>query len=227
MRKFLIALAALTCSCAQPPRPGPPAPPVAPVAAPAGPYHGYEIVSSRVELRVYRDGPMASLGHNHLITSDALTGTIQLREPARDSTFSFELPLASLVVDDPAARSTAGPDFAKEVPQADRDATRRNMLGAALLDAERQPVMRLTAQSLEGGPVEYIAEVRVGLRGEERIVSVPLSVQVDGDRLSAHAGFKLHHADLGLTPFTVAFGALRVRDDFDVDCSLEAKRNPP
>jgi hypothetical protein len=192
-----------------------------------GPYQAYEVVSSRVELRVYRDGPMASLGHNHVITSDALTGTIQLREPVGDSGFSLVLPLASLVVDDPAARSTAGPDFAKEVPQADRDATRRNMLGAALLDAERQPLLRLTAQGMEGGPVDYIAQLRVGLRGEERIVRVPLSVRVNGKRLSAHAGFKLHHADLGLTPFTVAFGMLRVRDDFDVDCSLEAKRNTP
>jgi hypothetical protein len=227
MRKFLIALAALACSCAQPPKPGPPAAPIAPVAVPAGPYRAYEIVSSQVEIRVYRDGPMAQLGHNHLITSDALTGTIQLREPARDSSFKLELPLASLVVDDPAARSAAGPDFAKEVPQADRDATRHNMLGAALLDAERQPVLHLTAQGLEGGPVDYIAQVRVGLRGEERIISVPLSVQVDSERLAAHASLKLHHADLGLTPFSVALGALRVRDDFDVDCRLEAKRNPP
>lgn len=227
MRKFLIVLTALAGGCALPPRQLPPAAPVTQVVAPAGPYQGYEVVSSRIEIRVYRDGPMAQLGHNHLITSDALTGTIQLREPARDSSFNLELLLDSLVVDDPASRSTAGPEFAKEVPEADREATRRNMLGTALLDAERQPVLRLTAQGLEGGPDEYIAQVRVGLRGEERIIGVPLSVQVDGDRLSARANLKLHHADLGLTPFSVALGALRVRDDFDVDCRVEAQRIQP
>jgi hypothetical protein len=34
----------------------------------------------------------------------------------------------------------------------------------------------------------------------------------------------LTHADLGLEPFSVALGALRVREDFDVDLTLEARR---
>ena len=224
MRKFLIALFALLCSCALPPKVPPAAVPPVVVAVPSGPFERYEIVASHVEIRAFREGPMASLGHNHLIISDALTGTIDLRDPASDTRFRFELPLDSLIVDDPAARSTAGPDFVKEVPQADRDATRRNMLGPYVLDAARQPVLRLTADSLAGGPTQFQAQVRVGLRGEERIVSVPLSVQVDGDRLSAHSSFKLHHADLGLTPFSVALGALRVRDEIEFDCRLEAKR---
>ena len=227
MRKFLIALAALACSCALPPKVPPPAAPVGKVTEPAGPYQGFDVISSRVEIRVYRDGPMAQLGHDHLITSGALAGTIQLREPSSDSRFKLDLPLASLVVDDPAERSTAGPEFAKAVPQADRAATWRNMLGTAVLDAALQPVLHLTAESLEGGPQEYLARVRVGLRGEERIIGVPLSMQIDGERLSVHASFKLHHAALGLTPFTVALGALRVRDDIDVDCRLEARRSPP
>ena len=227
MRKFLVGLAALACSCALPPKPPPPAPRPPIVAVPAGPFQGYEVVSSRLEVRVYRDGAMAQLGHNHLITSDALSGAIQLREPGRDSRFALELPLASLVVDDAAARSAAGPEFAKAVPQADRAATQRNMLGTALLDAERQPVLSMSAESIEGGPQEYLAQIRVGLRGEGWIVGVPLSVQANGERLSVHASFKLRHAELGLTPFTVALGALRVRDDIDVDCRLEARRSPP
>lgn len=226
MRKFLIALLALLSGCALPPKALPPAAPSVPVVAPSGPYERYEIVTSRVEVRVYRDGPMATLGHNHLISSDALGGTIELREPLRDSRFTLELPLSSLVVDDPASRATSGTEFAKEVPQADRESTRDNMLGSSVLDAARQPVLRLMAEGLEGGPTEFLARVRVGLRGEERIIGIPLSVQIDGDRLSVHASFKLHHADLGLTPFTVALGAVRVRDDVEVECRLEAKRSP-
>jgi hypothetical protein len=226
MRKFLIALLALPCGCALPPKELPPAAPLVPVVAPSGPYERYEIVTSRVEVRVFRDGSMAQLGHNHLIISDALRGTIELRESLGDSRFTLELPLASLVVDDPASRATSGAEFAKEVPPADRESTRHNMLGPSVLDAARQPVLRLTVDSLEGGPAEFLARVRVGMRGEERIIDVPLSVQVDGDRLSVHARFKLHHADLGLAPFTVALGALRVRDDIEVECRLEAKRPP-
>ena len=223
MRKFLIALLALVCSCALPPKVPPPAAPSAPVTAPSGPYERYEVASSRVEIRVYRDGPMAQLGHNHLISSDALAGTIDLRDPASDSRFMFELPLASLVVDEPVARAASGAEFAKEVPQADREGTRHNMLGSSVLDAALQPVLRLTVESLEGGPTEFLARVRVGIRGEERIINVPLTMQTHDGQISAHANFKLHHADLGLTPFTVALGALRVRDEFEIDCRLEAR----
>ena len=226
MRKFLIAVAMLLCSCAVPPKPPPQAVPAGPPVEPTGPFQVYEVTSSSIEIHVFRDGPMAQLGHDHVITSDAMTGTIRLREPRSDSRITLELPLASLVVDDPAARAAAGPGFAKEVPQADREATLRNLLGAAVLDAARQPVLRLAVESLEGESPDYQARMRVGLRGEERVIAIPLSVQVDGDVLSVHAGFKLHHADLGLTPFSVALGALRVRDDFDVDCSLQARRRP-
>jgi hypothetical protein len=223
MRKFLIVLAALTCSCALPPKALPPAAPP-PVAAPSAPYERYEIVSSRVEVRVYRDGPMAQLGHNHLISSDALDGSIELRHPERDTRFTLELPLASLVVDDPAARAKAGAEFATEVPQADREGTRHNMLGPAVLAAVRQPVLRLTVESLEGGPAEFQARIRVGIRGEERIIGAPLSVKIGDGKISVRASFRLHHADLGLAPYTVALGALRVRDEFEIDCRLEARR---
>jgi hypothetical protein len=223
MRKFLIALLALTSGCALPPK-VPPAAPQGPVTEPSGPFERYDIVASHIEIRAYRDGPMAQLGHNHLISSDSVKGSVRLRDPMTDTRFTLELPLDSLVVDDPALRSTAGPDFAKEVPQKDRDGTRHNMLSAAVLNAERQPVLRLSVDSLQGGPGNFQAQVRVGLRGEERVIAVPLTVEAGEGKLSAHASFKLHHADLGLTPFTVALGALRVRDEIEFDCRLEAKR---
>ena len=227
MRKFPIALFALLFGCALPPKVPPVAAPSVAVAAPSGPYERYEVVASHVEIRAFRDGPMAQLGHNHLIISDALTGSIDLRDPVRDTRFTLELPLASLVVDDPALRSAAGTEFAKEVPQPDREGTRHNMLGPSVLDAARQPVLRLTAESMDGGPAEFLARVRVGLRGEERIIDVPLSVQISDGTIGVHASFKLRHADLGLTPFAVALGALRVRDEIEFDCRIDAERARP
>ncbi len=227
MRKFLIALFALLSGCALPPKVPPVAAPSVAVAAPSGPYERYEVVASHVEIRAFRDGPMATLGHNHMISSDALTGSIDLRDPVSDTRFTLELPLASLVVDDPALRSAAGTEFAKEVPQADREGTRHNMLGPSVLDAARQPVLRLTAESMDGGPAEFLARVRVGLRGEERIIDVPLSVQISDRKIGVHASFKLRHADLGLTPFAVALGALRVRDEIEIDCRIDAERARP
>ena len=223
MRGFPFAIAILAAGCAAPPPAPPPAAPAAPAPS-AEPFEAWDVVGSRLEIRVYRDGPMEKLGHNHLITSDALTGTIELREPRSASAFRLELPLESLAVDDSAARATAGPEFAREVPERDREATRRNMLGEQVLDAARQPAIVLTADAIEGGPADFRARVRLALRAEERVIEVPLSVALDGGTLRARAQFALRHADLGLMPFTAAMGALRVRDGIEIDFRLEARR---
>ena len=223
MRKFLPFVLALSAGCAAPPQ-VPPAEPPPPRAAESLPHEAWEVVSSRLEVRVYRDGPMKQLGHNHVITSDALDGVIELRDPRTHSGFTLELPLASLVVDDATARAAAGPDFANPVPAKDREGTTHNLLGPAVLDAARQAVLHLTADAISGGSGEYTAQVRVGLRGEERVIAVPLTVTFEGDRLQLHANLRLHHADLGLVPFSIALGALRVRDDIEIDCRLEARR---
>jgi polyisoprenoid-binding protein YceI len=226
MRKFPWPLLLLLAGCALPPTQAPtaPVPEAPPPVTAAQPSQTWNVVSSHLEVRVYRDGPMQKLGHNHFITSDALHGTVALREPLTKSSFELQLPLESLVVDDPDARSGAGADFANPVPEKDREATRHNMLGESVLDAAKHPGLRLTAEELSGGPGNYEARVHVTLRGEEHVVAVPFTLTVEGGRLTAHANFKLTHADLGLVPFAVALGALRVRDDFEIDLRLEARR---
>ncbi len=228
MRKFLwILLPAALVACVTPPRePAPPAaPPAAATAAPpAAVGEAWQVTGSRLAVRVYRDGPMQKLGHNHLITSESLAGEILMREPIAGSRFALRLPLDSLVVDDASERARGGGEFAAPVPDKDREATRHNMLGERLLDAARQGELRLTAESITGGPADFEARVRVSLAGAEHVLAVPFTVTVQGGRLVAHADLHLTHADLGLVPFTVALGALKVRDDFEVDLTVEARR---
>ncbi len=227
MRKFLWPIMLFAAGCSLPPRGE--VPPVPPAPVPARPVEelpaeSWKIVASHLEVRVYRDGPMQKLGHNHLITSDALEGEILLREPLTQTGFEIRLPLESLVVDDIDARNAAGGEFAAPVPQKDRDATRHNMLGEKLLDAANHDAIRLVAESVSGEPGSYEARVRVQVRGEEHVVAAPFDMTIDGGRLAAHASFHLNHADIGLEPFTVALGALKVRDDFEVDLRLQARR---
>jgi len=225
MRKFLWPVLVILAACAAPPRgEAPSAPPPESARPPVGaPAETWTVVASRVEVRAYRDGPMQRLGHNHLITSDGLTGSIALREPITQSAFEFGLPLASLVVDDGAARAAAGGEFAAPVPAADAEATRRNMLGEKLLDAQRQGEIRLTAESFAGTRERLEARVRVSLAGREHLVTAPVAVAIEGDRLTARADFRLTHAELGLQPFAVALGALKVRDELEVGVTLEAR----
>ncbi len=225
MRKFLWSVLPLAlAACAAPQRAPAPAPPPPAAATPATGGEAWQVTGSHLEMRVCRDGPMQKLGHNHLITSEAVAGEVRLREPIAESGFALRVPLDSLVVDDAGARANAGGDFATPVPDKDREATRRNMLGERVLDAARQGEMLLTAESVSGGPANFEAQVRVSLAGAEHVLAVPFTVTMADGRLVAHADLRLKHADLGLEPFNVALGALKVRDDFEVDLTVEARR---
>ena len=228
MRKFLWPVLLILAGCTVPPREeAPPAAtvPAGPAAAqPAVPGESWKVVASTLEVRVYRDGPVQKLGHNHLITSDQLTGEIVLREPLTATSFELSLPLESFVVDDEKARAAAGGDFAAPVPAKDAEGTRHNMLGEKLLNAASFGVMKLTSESLSGEPGSYQAQVHVSLAGGEHVVAAPFTVTIEGDQLKAHSDLHLRHADVGLVPFDVALGALKVRDDFAVSLTLEARR---
>ena len=190
--------------------------------APAGTL--YEVFASDVTVRVYRDGPLAELGHNHVIASTGLTGRIELRRPLATTTLALELPLGSLIVDDPARRAEAGEEFPGELNGPDREGTRANMLGPALLDAARFPVMLLEGLAIDGESPDFSVTARVSLAGRQRDIVVPARLELDGDTLTASGRFTLTHAQLGLSPFSVALGALRVRDDIQVGYRLSARR---
>jgi hypothetical protein len=218
------ALLAGLVSCAAPPRPatGPPAPETPRPPAPAGTL--YEVFASDLTVRVYRDGPLAELGHNHVIASTGLTGQIELRRPLATTTLALELPLGSLIVDDPARRAEAGEAFPGELSGPDREGTRANMLGTALLDAAHFPVMLLEGLAIDGESPDFSVTARVSLAGRQRDIVVPARLELDGDTLTASGRFMMTHAQLGLTPFSVALGALRVREDIQVGYRLSARR---
>lgn len=219
-----LTLVLLIPGCAMPPRP-PPAPPPGPVEATA-PGERYTVSTSEVVVKVYRDGPLARLGHNHVIASTALAGSVVLRAPLEASGFALEMPLASLVVDDPARRAVAGAEFPPEIPAADRDGTRENMLGPRLLLADSHPVLSLDALAIRPEGAGYRVDTRVGIAGKSVSLSLPVAFTADGDQLRVSGEFTVTHAELGLEPFAVAMGALRVREDIGVSFSLVATRDP-
>ncbi len=198
-------------------------------AAPAAPTHAaaatiFEIVSADISVQVYRAGPLAELGHNHVIASTNLTGRIELREPLSDSTLKLALPLETLTVDEPARRAAAGEGFPDNLTESDRDGTRRNMLGPSLLDAGRFPLLELTSLGVEVDAGRLTVRCRVNVAGGEGELVVPVMVSTNGDELAAHGTFTVTHAELGLAPFAAAMGALRVRDDMHISYQLVARK---
>jgi len=219
-----LAVALLQGACSAPPRP---AEAVAPVPGPSRPpaVAAYEVVESEVLVQVFRDGPLAQLGHNHVIATTGLRGRVELREPLAASSLALDLPLDSLEVDDPDRRRQAGSEFPDTVTEADRTGTRRNMLGPALLDAAHFPVIGLRSVGISGEGGVYRVTLSAALAGGVREIAVPVELEVDGTHLLAHGEFTLTHAELGLTPFSVMLGALRVREDIRVSYRIVARRD--
>ena len=179
---------------------------------------------SSIRLRVYRDGPLARLGHNHVIVATGLTGVLYKEKEITRSAFELTLPVAQLAVDRPADRIAAGPDFSGELSEFAIAGTRENMLGPKLLAADQYPDIKLASMAIEGAPPDVRCTVEVTVRGVKTQLVVPAAVEV-GDRVVVIRGeLSLTQTQLGLTPFSVLGGGLRVRDAIDADYHLVAVR---
>jgi polyisoprenoid-binding protein YceI len=174
----------------------------------------YRVVTNESELRilVFRAGALGALGHNHVVSSQAISGTVRVGDTPRSSALELSLPLDSLAVDEPKVRSAAGSAFEGQVDDADRRGTRVNMLGSALLDAERYPEVRVVSESISGEFPNITLHARIDIKGSPHEVDLPLSVAFHGDRLIAVGRAEISHSELGLSPFTAGLGTLRVAE---------------
>lgn len=217
-----LALAVLLLSaCASAPPAANPVGTKATTPAPPLPVAGatvYRVLpqESQLRIRVWRGGPLAGLGHNHVIVSAAVQGSIYLQPSIDKSGFELRVPLQSFKVDPSAARREEGADFASKVTADDRAGTRKNMLGADGLDAARHPVMTLRSIRIEGPAWYPRITVRITLHGVSRDYIVPTAIVRGNGRLTAIGGLHLKQSDFGIVPFSVLGGALQVRDAVDV-----------
>jgi hypothetical protein len=66
--------------------------------------------------------------------------------------------------------------------------------------------------------------VAVTLKGVERIQAVPVSVTRDAAGVLARGALTLRQSDFGITPFSVAGGAIQVADVLEVSFVIVAAR---
>lgn len=179
--------------------------------------------ASEVRLLVYRAGPLARFGHNHVVIGRP-RGEIVAGASAAASGFRLELAAASLAVDDPAARTEEGGEFSSAVSDQARSGTREHMLGKDVLDAVAYPRIEMDSISLSGPRWNPDVIARVTLRGATREIRFPAAVVQDGARLTVIAGFSLRQSDFGITPYSALGGGLRVADRIEVRVRLVARR---
>ncbi len=178
----------------------------------------YRIDASQSELRilVYRAGPMAMLGHDHVIINRTLGGWVRYAGTVPEASFALTVPDAGFVVDDDRARREEGADFAEETPEEAKSGTMRNMQSPAVLDSEQFPEITVRSVTITGAPGELMATVAVSVAGHESTLEVPFTLEISPGRLTASGALWVRQSALGLTPLSVMLGALRVRDDMRI-----------
>jgi len=178
---------------------------------------------SLLQILVYRGGAMARLGHNHVIASHHLSGSVYVTDDLTQSRFNVEFPVNELTVDEPAMREMAGADFPPGVPQSARDGTLKNMLSEALLDGANHPTIRLRAAEVVAAGENFDVDVEITLKEQVHHVRVPMKVARQDGVITASGEFPLRQSELGLKPFSAAMGALLVIDEMRVRFEVSAR----
>jgi polyisoprenoid-binding protein YceI len=224
----LIAAALCLSGCQLAPAPRAPPTPAAsgPAAAVAVAAERYRIDAdaSEVLILIYRDGRLAALGHNHVVAVRQLTGEVVIAADPTLSSWQLEFPVEALSVDEPQLRAAQGEDFQSKVDDVAIAGTRDHMLGAALLDAARFPLVHLQSDQLRTEADGTHMDTRIVVRDHTAQLDLPVALQRTPEQLIASGEFDVTHAELGLTPYSVALGALRVAERMHVRYRLVARR---
>ena len=223
----LVLLGLAGCQTSPPVTETPSPPPAAaePSAPPVG-AREYRVVAeeSLLQILVYRGGAMARLGHNHVIASHQLAGTVFVTDDATQTRFDIQIPVNELTIDEPAMRELAGADFPPGVPESARDGTRKNMLTEALLDGATYPAIRLRATEVVAAGGAFDVGVEIAIKDQVRNVRVPVTIRHQDGALIASGEFPLKQSELGLKPFSVGLGTLVVLDDMRVQFTVTARQ---
>jgi len=220
----LFLLAALLCACSPVAQIAFPSPLIAsiPPGFPAGWYHdararGEQVLNvdtenSLVEIDVRRAGPLAQLGHDHVVSSRQLNGLVAPELGQAD----LYVQLDSLNMDEPELRRAAGLEGNPSTE--DIEATRRNMLDA-VLESRRFPfalikVRRVDRQSLA---------VTLTLHGVTQTQQIPAQMRTLANGIEISGALAIRQTDFGITPMSVMGGGLRVEDILTMRFRVRAK----
>lgn len=200
--------------------------PVATIQGPAGAsLFRVDAGASHMHFYLHADGPLARVGHSHVISAHGIEGDVWLQAQPERSTCELHLPVAGFLVDDPQERAAAGGEYAEPLDAADRDGTRAHLLGERQLDAARFPVIALRCLRLTVTPGGLSLELAVTLRDHEAHLTVPLQWERRGNMLQASGEFSFRQSELGLEPYSLLFGALRVADEIHARFVLVARES--
>ncbi len=176
---------------------------------------------SELRIVVESAGRLARFGHPHVLGGPVLSGRVVLSEDWQASAVDLSIQVEDLVLDQPEWRIAEG--FLPELPDGAIEATRENLMSAAVLDAAHHPTIRIRSLGLIGPEFQPDLNVRITVRGESRDLTVPISLDLNEDTLTATGRFAFLQSDFGMEPFSALGGALAVSDQLLVRFRVVAR----
>ena len=183
-----------------------------------------EIDTGKSILRIYvgRAGLLSRMGHNHVIVSRDISGSIALVPEQNIASAELRIPVQQLIVDDTEERKRAGDDYDSLPTESDKTATRSNMLGPRVLNGEIYPeiIINVEAVSMKENEGDYF--ITLMLKDQEIALRLPANHTRTGGKLVIDTSFNLEHEDLGLTPYSIMGGMLRVARQIGFELHIES-----
>jgi len=162
---------------------------------------------SLVVIEVHRAGPVAWLGHDHVVASHDLSGYVFMEEGQAD----LFVPLERLVVDEPELRSEAG--LNTQPSQEDIEATHFNMQNKTL-ESGHFPFASIHIARLNTSRPEL--KVSITLHGITRTYEVQALIESELNGVAVDGRMSFKQTDFGLNPLSVLGGLIRVQDKLDL-----------
>ena len=156
---------------------------------------------SAVTIHVYKSGLFSALAHNHIITAPIGSGSID--KERRSVSLSFNANALKLV-------DTEG-------SESDHRQIERTMNGPEVLNVAQFPVISFQSKRVDvAKPDSYQVTGDLKLHGRSREISLP--VVFSGGMYKGSISLK--QTDFGITPVKIAGGAVRVKDEIEIDFEI-------
>ncbi|HEX4583671.1 MAG TPA: YceI family protein [Burkholderiaceae bacterium] len=183
--------------------------------------------NSVIRIYAFRAGRAARLGHNHVLSAPQFTGFFHLPPGgAANGRFDLEFRLDQLEIDNPVYRSALGAAFSSVLSPEEIEDTRKHLLGADDLQADRFPFVRIHSLQISGEAPKFAARVQIEMHGQKREMWIALDVEGLPDRLSVSGSFVLRQSDFGVQPYSLLGGLLSVQDEVVLDFKLAGACRP-
>ncbi len=181
------------------------------------PVYRVDAAQSLVVITVRRGGPLARLGHDHVVASHDVEGYVWPEEDRAD----LYVPLNKLAVDEAQLRAEAGLDT--QPSESDIAGTRANMLNK-VLEAQQYPYALIRVSGIEKSQTGERLSVAITLHGVTRTFETPAQVENASKEISVSGLLEFNQSDFGIVPFSVLGGAIRVEDHLNLRFKVRARR---